>query len=208
MIGVLFDLDGVLVDSEGLYTEFWGQIGEKYPTGYDDFAYRIKGSNLERILNTYFPDKELQTEIVKLIDDYEENMRYDLFPHVISFLDELQANNIPMAVVTSSSSIKMERVYKQHPDFKKYFKAIVTGDMIKHSKPDPECFKLGAKLINCEPESCYVFEDSISGIKAGLASGSKVIALATTLKRDQLDFNVEKIIDGFESFSIKEMLSI
>ena len=71
MTGVLFDLDGVLIDSESIYSEFWSNIDKLYPTGIDEFAYRIKGSNLQRILN-FFPDKEIQKDILKRIDVREK----------------------------------------------------------------------------------------------------------------------------------------
>lgn len=206
-IGVLFDLDGVLIDSETIYTQFWDDAEKKYPTGIENFAYVIKGNNLKRILNTYFPDRKVQSELLHMIDELENNMAFTIFDGVIGFLEDIKANDIPCALVTSSDKMKMEKLYKQHPDFGKYFDAVVTGDMVKKSKPDPECFLMGASLLNRNPGDCYIFEDSNSGLMAAAAAGGKVIALATTLKREDIKIKAGKIIDNFIGFKVKDMLN-
>ena len=89
--GALFDLDGVVIDSESAYTECWKEIEERFPTGIDNFAIKIKGSTLPKILDTYFPDRQVQEEIGKMIVDYERNMRYVPFPEAIRFIEELIA---------------------------------------------------------------------------------------------------------------------
>lgn len=207
-IGVLFDLDGVLIDSESLYTEFWSNIDRVYPTGIDNFAYKIKGNNLGRILSTYYPDSKIQKEIVDLINQFEEQIQYKIFPGVIEFLTELKNRSIPTALVTSSDKEKMKKLYVQHPNFKSYFNVVITGDMVSKSKPNPECFIKGATLLGINPQNCYVFEDSPSGIRAGLDSGAKVIALATTLLRQDINKDVQAIIDSFIDFDVEKMLTI
>lgn len=79
--GVLFDLDGVLVDTESQYSIFWGKMGIEYNTGIPDFADRIKGSNLAAILNTYFPDKSVQDEIVAKLNTFQAAMTYEICPN-------------------------------------------------------------------------------------------------------------------------------
>ena len=207
MTGVLFDLDGVLIDSESIYSEFWSNIDKLYPTGIDEFAYRIKGSNLQRILN-FFPDKEIQKDILKRIDVREKSMIYPIFPGVMDFLNELTAANIPCAIVTSSDITKMNNLFKQHPDFRSHFQGMITGDMVSKSKPDPECFHKGAQSIGVPINDCIIFEDSPSGIEAALATGTKVIALATTLKIEDINKKVDKIINSFVDFHVNDMLSV
>ena len=101
-IGVLFDLDGVLIDTETQYSVFWGKMGDKYLGNGKEFAARIKGSNLSTILNSNFPDKELQKEIVKQLDEFQANMSFDIYPGVMEFIQQLEENGIPMCIVTSS----------------------------------------------------------------------------------------------------------
>lgn len=206
-IGVLFDLDGVLIDSEKLYTEFWSGIDRDYPTGIPDFARFIKGSTLDKIMG-YFPSEQVREDILDRIKEFEKGMKYEMFDGVAAFLDDLADNNIPAAVVTSSSDWKMDRVYAQLPGFRERFAAIVTGSMVSRSKPDPQGYLMGAEAIGCAPADCYVFEDSMSGLQAGNAAGATVIGLATTLPRETLEGHANRIIDSFINFDVKAMLAI
>lgn len=179
-IGALFDLDGVILDTEGIYTQFWAKMDQLYPTNTPNFAQVIKGSNLQAILHTYFKGDTFRDKITKMLDEFQQNMEYKYFDGAMEFIEQLNEAGIPCCVVTSSDNRKMEALYEQKPDFKKHFDKIVTGDMVSHPKPNPECFQLGASMIGVSPCDCYVFEDSLNGLEAGLAAGSVVIGLATT----------------------------
>lgn len=206
-IGVLFDLDGVLIDTETQYSVFWGKMGDKYLGNDKEFAARIKGSNLSTILNSNFPDKELQKEIVKQLDEFQANMSFDIYPGVMEFIRQLEENGIPMCIVTSSDDRKMESLFAQQPYFRLAFQNIITGDQVAKSKPDPECFLKGAKLIDRDIHNCYVFEDSMQGITAGIASGATVIALDTTCSRSSIRNLTDNIISSFEHFGVNDMLN-
>lgn len=208
-IGVLFDLDGVLLDTEGIYTDFWQSIDDKYPTGVPGFAHIIKGSNLTTILDTYYPDKELQKIIIDILDDFEKEMKYRPFPDAMKFVEELKAAGIPTCIVTSSSMLKMNNAFEQLPGFRELFDGLVTGDMVKNCKPNPEGYLLGAQQIGVKPENCYVFEDSLQGIQAGLNAGCRVVALTTTVAREQIEkLKADKIMNNFADFTVKDMLSL
>ena len=206
--GVLFDLDGVVVDSESIYTQFWSDIDKLYPTGVENFAIAIKGNTLQRILADYFPDNDVKQDILERIKDFEISMRYKPFAEAIRFINELKRNQFRIAIVTSSSQKKMDNLYAQNPGFREMFDAVVTGDMVSHSKPDPEPYLLGAKAIGVAPESCYVFEDSISGIESGIRAGATVIGLATTLPYDKIDGKAHLTINDFTGFHVGDMLSV
>ena len=206
--GVLFDLDGVVVDSESIYTQFWSDIDKLYPTGVENFAIAIKGNTLQRILADYFPDNDVKQDILERIKDFEINMRYKPFAEAIRFINELKRNQFRIAIVTSSSQKKMDNLYAQNPGFREMFDAVVTGDMVSHSKPDPEPYLLGAEAIGVAPESCYVFEDSISGIESGIRAGATVIGLATTLPYDKIDGKAHLTINDFTGFHVGDMLSV
>lgn len=207
-IGVLFDLDGVLVDTESKYSIFWEMIGTEYGVAIPDFAKVIKGSNLSSILNNYFPNKSDHKIIIDKLNCFQKAMTYELFEGVEEFLIELNQKNIPCCIVTSSDDAKMETLYTQLPNFKSYFKFVITGDMVTHSKPHPECYLTGAMKLGKEIQNCYVFEDSLQGLEAGRKSGAKVIALPTTNARNLLLKNSDYIIDGFKDFSVAKMLSL
>ena len=206
--GVLFDLDGVVVDSESISTQFWSDIDKLYPTGVENFAIAIKGNTLQRILADYFPDNDVKQDILERIKDFEINMRYKPFAEAIRFINELKRNQFRIAIVTSSSQKKMDNLYAQNPGFREMFDAVVTGDMVSHSKPDPEPYLLGAEAIGVAPESCYVFEDSISGIESGIRAGATVIGLATTLPYDKIEGKAHLTINDFTGFHVGDMLSV
>ena len=206
--GVLFDLDGVVVDSESIYTQFWSDIDKLYPTGVENFAIAIKGNTLQRILADYFPDNDVKQDILERIKDFEISMRYKPFAEAIRFINELKRNQFRIAIVTSSSQKKMDNLYAQNPGFREMFDAVVTGDMVSHSKPDPEPYLLGAEAIGVAPELCYVFEDSISGIESGIRAGATVIGLATTLPYDKIDGKAHLTINDFTGFHVGDMLSV
>ena len=203
--GVLFDLDGVLLDSEGLYTIFWEQIDKEYPTGIDQFASYIKGSHLARIMG-YFDNEEVRRDILNKLNDYERNMRYEFFPGALEFVRHLREAGIPMAIVTSSDRKKMLSLYRQYPEFPTLFDQIITGDMVSKAKPDPDCFLLGARLLGVDISDCIVFEDSRNGLLAGRASGARVIGVATTLSTDIVEPLSDMTIGAVSELTVEGML--
>lgn len=207
MPAVLFDLDGVIVDSEGTYTEFWSSIDKLYPTGIPDFAIAIKGTNLSKILSNYH-NQEVRDDIVRRLHAFEAEMDYPLIPGAAEFLEALAAKSIKSALVTSSDNAKMDCLFRKLPWLRDAFGAIVTGSMVTRSKPDPEGYILGASMLGIDPSECYVFEDSLQGLRAGRASGAKVIALATTNPHEAVAPLADMVIDTFVGFGIDDMLSI
>ncbi|MDE6352532.1 MAG: HAD family phosphatase [Muribaculaceae bacterium] len=203
--GALFDLDGVLIDTEPLYTEFWRQVGLKLQLPSPTFAYDIKGTTLKDILSRYFPDKAIQDDIVRMVHDFEDNIVYPVFDGVVEFLDRLQAAGWKIAIVTSSDDQKMKYLFNQIPWMKSRFDTIINGTMVHKSKPDPEGYLKAAQLLGCKPEDCVVFEDSLQGLEAGCRSGAKVVALATTNSRENLAGRSDLIIDNFKELN-PEML--
>ena len=201
----LFDLDGVLVDSEGVYYEFWDNIDKMFPTGIPDFAASIKGSTLKKIMD-YFPDPDVRSRIIKMLDEHERSMKYVLFDGVLPFLDDLRSRHIPCAIVTSSNEDKMHKLFDQHPGFADYFKVVITDRQVTRSKPDPQGYIMAASQLDCDPSDCYVFEDSFSGLEAARRSGAKVIALSTTNTADLLKDKADKVISSFNQLSVDKLL--
>lgn len=206
-IGALFDLDGVLIDSETTYTRFWEEIDRIYPTGIENYAIAIKGTTLPEILKHY-NDESVKADIVRRVVEFQENLTFNLYDGVEDFLTELRQNNIRTAIVTSSDNRKMQLLFSQIPQLKELVDVVIDSSMVTHSKPNPEGYLKAAEAIGCNPEDCFVFEDSLQGLKAGRDSGATAIALATTYPRETLKGKAAKIIDGFIGFSVSDMLAI
>jgi len=191
----LFDLDGVLIDTEGQYEAFWRKIGQDFLPKHPSFAQDIKGMSLVQIYQTYFPGLEsLQKEMTYRLNAFEQEMHYPIFESVLPFLKRLQEIHVRCAVVTSSNREKMKKVYAEHPKLSSYFCDIFTAESVRRSKPMPDCYLNAAKALEVAPEKCVVFEDSINGLKAGRDSGAQVVALATSLSREVLTNRVNSML--------------
>lgn len=204
----LFDLDGVLLDTEPVYTRIWSDIERVYPTGVPDFALRIKGNTLPRILDTYFPDPDVQAAVKVMLAEREEAMEYPIFDGVMDFLEGLRSLHIPAAIVTSSGDAKMQRIARKEPEFMAMFRALVTDSCVTHSKPHPEPYLKGAEALGADPARCLVFEDSFAGIDAGHAAGCTVVAIATTNSRESLTGRAAVILDTLADLSAAELLEL
>lgn len=184
MKAYLFDLDGVLIDSEGLYTRFWADTEREFPTGIPDFAKKIKGTNLKSIMN-YFSEED-RPKILAKIYDFDSHLTYEPFDGAEELLRRLKALGIKTALVTSSNTEKMEQFHKVLPQFRSYFDVIIDGSMVTKGKPDPEGYLLAAEALGEEPGNCIVVEDSLQGVMSGRAAGAEVWGLTTTLAADIL----------------------
>lgn len=196
--GALFDLDGVLIDTEGIYTGIWSDIESHFPTGIADFALVIKGNTLPRILDTYF-DPADHPAIVEMLHAREQQMDYPIFEGVPELLSLLRCAGIPAAIVTSSGADKMALIERLHPEFIAAFDAIITAQQVEHSKPHPDPYIKGAAALGVAPEDCVVFEDSYSGLASGRAAGAYVIALATTNPLATLADKADAVYDSISA---------
>ena len=204
--GILWDLDGVLLDSEGKYSIFWARMDEEHPTGIDNFASYIKGFHLNRIMG-YFESEEVRQQILDELLTFERDMVYEFFPGAIELVKQLRVAGIPMAIVTSSDRKKMQSLYSQHPEFPTLFDHIITGDMVTKAKPDPDCYLMGAKLLGIDIKDCIVVEDSRNGLIAGRESGARVIGIDTTLGREAVNELSDMTLDSIGQLSVEQMLN-
>lgn len=199
--GALFDLDGVLVDSEGIYTEFWKEIDKDFPTGVDNFALVIKGTTLKNILATYFSEDDYP-EILRRLKKQEQEMVYRLFAGAEEVLTRLRAEGWRIAIVTSSNPAKMDGLFTQVPKLRTLVDTVITDQDVQRSKPDPQGYLLAASRLGCNPADCLVFEDSLQGIEAGHRSGARVIGIATTNSRRTVEEVADLTLDTIADFDL------
>ena len=217
----LFDLDGVVFDTESQYSVFWGMIGREYHPEMPDFALRIKGQTLVQIYDKYFSDdatfahidgytdyKSEQAKITARLDEFELNMSFPYIPGFEAFLKDVKAHGVKCAVVTSSNLQKMEQVYKHHPEFKNHFDRVLTSEDFAKSKPDPDCYLKGAACFGAKPEECVGLEDSFNGLKAVRASGAFTLGLATTNSAESIQPYSDYVIADYNGFGYDELEKI
>ena len=217
----LFDLDGVVFETESQYTIFWGTIGKEYHPEIPDFALRIKGQTLVQIYDKYFSQPENfkhitnfkdvaseQAKITNRLDEYERNMNYVYIEGFEEFVKDLRKNGVKCAVVTSSNVVKMQNVYHVHPEFKSYFDRVLTSEDFDKSKPDPDCYLKAAAVFGAKPEECVGFEDSFNGLKAVKASGAFTMGLATTNSEEAIRPYSDAVITNYNSFTFTDLVKI
>lgn len=214
-IGLIFDMDGVIVNNHEYHFRSWQKLGEDHNIRIDADFYREKmnGRTLMELMDIVF-GREMDRAEAREIGLRKEAIYRELYrPYrattngLMPLLEMAQSKGIPMVVGTSAPK---ENVTFTLDDLglRKYFSGVVDDSMVTKGKPDPEVYLNCAKMINRDPKNCIVFEDAVSGIKAGKAAGAKVVALATSHSRRELQ--ADWIIDDFTQLKweqIEEILS-
>lgn len=202
----LFDLDGVLIDTETQYSIFWTKTGETYHPEITDFSQQIKGKSLVQIYDQYFRhETEVQAEITRQLNAFEEQMEFPLISGGLEFVDSLRQNGYKAGVVTSSNQAKIQQLFKAHPNFASHFDRIFTAEDALRSKPAPDCYLSAAKYFGFDAAQCFVFEDSLSGLRAGRDSGATVIGLATTYTATEIEPLCDFIITDFTQITTDQL---
>lgn len=180
--GVIFDMDGLMLDSERLTSGFWKQagerIGEDIPMEFlDSFRGRNPAAIQEAFLEQFGPEFEFERcRDIKTRLQYEYVREYGipLKKGLLELLDYLKEHGIRMAVATSTDRGLADAMLMK-AGIREYFDAFIYGDMVERSKPYPDIFLRAAKEIGVLIQECLVLEDSIAGVEAGKAAGGYII---------------------------------
>ncbi len=193
----LFDFDGVLMDTEGQYTDFWNVVARPF-VPCDNFAEMVKGQTLNEVCEKYFAGRDSEKmQVIDLLNQFERDIDYKYVAGAREFVEKLRSDGVLTAVVTSSNMKKMENVYRTHPEFARLFNAILTSEDFGRSKPAPDCYLAAMKRLGVEAARSAVFEDSLHGLASGRASGAFVVGLATTNPREVVAAKADIVIDDF-----------
>ena len=203
----LFDLDGVVFDTEPQYTVFWGGICREYHPEHPGLEHEIKGQTLTQIYDRWFAGPLLaeQASITNRLNDYERQMNYDYISGFEDLISMLHSHQVKTAVVTSSNIPKMESVYRHQPGFMSLFDAILTSEDFERSKPDPDCYLKAAQRLGAESDECIVFEDSFNGLRAGRAAGMAVVGIATTNGADAIQPFSDLQLKDYEGLTFERL---
>lgn len=205
----LFDLDGVVFDTESQYTVFWGGQCRLYHPEEPGLELKIKGQTLVQIFERYFAGMpEEQQKITERLAAFEQSMKYEYIKGVQDFIAELRQKEVKTAIVTSSNRDKMGNVYNAHPELSSMFDAILTSEDFDRSKPDPDCYLKGAARFGAEPGNCAVFEDSFNGLKAGKAAEMTVIGLSTTNAEEAISPYSDLVVPDFSRLTYNKVCDV
>jgi HAD superfamily hydrolase (TIGR01509 family) len=200
MKAALFDLDGVVFDTEPQYSVFWGAQCREFHPEHPGLEHEIKGQTLVQIYDAWFSGElaEKQPMITERLNKFEQQMDYIYVPGFEEYISQLRSKGVKTAVVTSSNQPKMEAVYQSHPEFRSMFDAILTSEDFERSKPDPDCYLKAAQRLGVKVEDCVVFEDSFNGLKSGKAAGMYVVGLSTTNPATAIRPYCDEIIENYK----------
>ena len=202
-----FDLDGVVIDTETQYSVFWGSQCRLYHPEHPGLENEIKGQTLDQILDMGWSgelEKERQV-LIERLNAFEAQMQLDYLEGFLPFISDLRQHGMKTAVVTSSNRLKMENVYRQHPEFQQLFDAILTSEDFAESKPSPDCYLRAAQRFGLEREACVVLEDSVNGLRSGRAAGMMVVGLVTTNPLDVVRPLSDCQIKDYTNFDYKTL---
>lgn len=187
MKGILFDWDGVVIDSSAQHERSWEllaeEIGKPLPDGHFKAGF---GKKNQVIIPDILGWAEGPAEISALADRKEELYRslvkesgVLVLPGASELLEALQSEGIPAAVASSTPRANLDAIFAA-TNLDRFFQAIVCGDDVTNGKPAPDVFLLAANKLGLAPTDCLVIEDAHAGIEAALAAGMRVLAVATT----------------------------
>ena len=180
MFNVIFDMDGTLLDTQRVHIDAWEYAGMQQGfEGLGQYMSKTCGMNLEG-WSAFAKEVCPQLDIEKFVQDefnyVQNNLTIQLKPGALSLLEFLREYEIKMAVA-SGTDTETVRKFLNTVGVLDYFDVIVGGEQVKNSKPNPDIFLKAASLMNVTPKSCFVFEDSLNGIKAAVLADMKCIGI-------------------------------
>ncbi len=207
--GVLFDMDGVLVDNMAAHAEAFEQFCEEFGCeNVTERLYKCSGMGNDQIMDIMLPAEVVATRGKAALSAEKEALYREIYAEsiepvggLIDMLKELKARGIKCAVGSSGCKENVEFVVEKL-NIADYFDGYVYSDLVTRCKPDPEIYLTAAKLLGLDPSECLVFEDAVVGIEsARRANVAKVIALATTISAEELQqrSNPDIIVDDFRA---------
>lgn len=176
--GILFDMDGVILDSEKLYAKFWAAGCEfyGYPMNYQQalgmrsLSAQAGQAYLSKLFGPDIVYEQIRAKRIELMDAYIEENGIEAKLGVYALLDYLQEKAIPYAITTASPADRIQNHLGQLNLYHR-FPHICTAHEVAHGKPAPDIYLLGAKTIGIDPACCLALEDSYTGLLAAHRAG-------------------------------------
>lgn len=191
--GVLFDMDGVLADSEDYICNaaimMFGELGSKVvPDDFKPFVGTGENRYLGGVAEKYGLKVDIEKVKARTYEIYTQIIRGNLkpLPGAREFVSECRNRGLKLALATSADRIKMEANLREICIPEDSFDALVTGLDVVNKKPHPDIYIKAAELIGLKPSECLVVEDAVSGIRAGKSAGCRCLAVSGSFERAQL----------------------
>jgi len=211
---LIFDMDGVLIDSNPFHLRKWANLLTKHHIPYNpaDLPTQVLGHRNDHAFRFFFGPGLSKARSRELSEELEGNFRRAFKPHakplpgLHALIVECQSGGIPMAVASSAMKKNLEFVIDAL-GFRPYFQVLVSGDEVASPKPDPEIYLKTAALLGIEPAACVAFEDSFVGIEAAKRAGMLCVGIASTFSRLQLEeeTRADWVTSNFEGITLRRL---
>ena len=213
-LAVIFDMDGVICDTNPYHSLAWKTFLEKYgiASSEAEFIAHMYGKSNSYILAYFFKRAFIGEEFDQMEFEKEALFREIYEPHVkpiaglLAFIEDLKANGVPTGIATSAPYLNMELILSKLP-LRSQMESLLASENVSKHKPNPEVYLKSAANLGILPQNCVVFEDSFSGVTAGKAAGAKVVGVLSTYKAEELPICDSYIVDyqGFTFEKIKNL---
>jgi beta-phosphoglucomutase family hydrolase len=212
-IGLIFDMDGVIINNHRYHYLAWQELAAKYGVEITSDFYKNKMNGrtfmgiMEAVFERPMPVEEARAKAMEKEAIYRElySPHMNMINGLMEFLEEARKKEIPMAVGTSAPAENVTFTL-DGLNIRDFFQAVLDDQSVTKGKPDPEIYLKCASAIKRPNEKCIVFEDAMSGIQAGKAAGSTVVALATSHPKNEL--NADHVIDDFTQIDLNQVVAI
>jgi HAD superfamily hydrolase (TIGR01509 family) len=186
---VLFDMDGVIADTERSVTEFWQWLAADlgYLLRAEDLERHVYGHRADHTLRVLFPEvpPSAYSEIYQRLKENQESLVYTAIPGATALLGALGRAGVPLALVTGAQDWKAVEVLRQLA-LPSAFATVICADDVPRGKPDPAGYLLAAERLGVDIGRCLVFEDAVSGVTSAVAAGATCVALACARREAQV----------------------
>jgi beta-phosphoglucomutase len=208
---IVFDMDGVLVDSNPFHLQKWAAFLEAHHIPFDPatLAKQTLGWRNDITFRLFFGPQLTSEDCQRLGEELEATFRKVIKPHakplpgLPDLLDECHRAGVLMAVASSAMLQNVEFI-ADALELRPYFHCLVSGDEVSHSKPDPEIYTYTAAKLGIEPARCVAIEDSFVGVESARRAGMKCVAIASTFPLEELrrQTQADLVVKGFEELNL------
>ena len=205
ILGVIFDLDGVIVSTDDCHYLAWKRMADEEGIPFDrKVNERLRGVSrmvsfeiiLEKATKTYTEEQKVEMATRKngyYVELIQQLTADAMLPGAMATLEMLKKRGVKIAIGSSSRNTP---IILRQIGLDGYFDAVADGNQITHSKPDPEVFLLGAKLLNLDPKNCMVVEDADAGVEAALNGGMRVLGVGSASANPKATFTAASLADA------------